>query len=66
MALTDALDELIDVQLLSGQVLDLSGTANFIAVPTCVQCLVDRAFDANRLTGCDDLRRTRDGQYAKV
>ena len=49
MALTDALGNLIDFRLLSGQAHDLRGTAALIDGLSCGQLLADRAFDANWL-----------------
>jgi transposase len=49
MALTDALGNLIDLQLMPGQAHDLRDTAALIDGLTCGQFLADRAFDANWL-----------------
>ena len=49
MALTDALGNLIDFRLLSGQAHDLRGTAALIDGLSCGQLLADRAFDTNWL-----------------
>jgi transposase len=49
MAQTDALGNLIDFRLLTGQAHDLRGTAALIDGLSCGHLLADRAFDANWL-----------------
>jgi transposase len=49
MALADALGNLTDFRLLSGQAHDLGGTAALIEGLSCEKLLADRAFDADWL-----------------